>query len=180
MSHELKKKRIFHGKKSLILSNFGHKFVNIPVIEDFSFAKLIRPPDRCGISRSWFNSMLITQVHIVVGTIKGHSKMCSFVTQRHSCLKLRQRAIGVLTVGMSIRAGARECNVNLSSISRLQRCFREFGSTSKQLHNRRPLVCRHMGEQFADVDDVNTVPYGGGGVMVWAGISYGQSTQFHL
>jgi hypothetical protein len=28
--------------------------------------------------------MVITQVHFVLGTIKGHSKMCSFVTQRHS------------------------------------------------------------------------------------------------
>ena len=30
------------------------------------------------------------------------------------------------------------------------------------------------GEQAAYVNVVNRVPHGGGGVMVWAGISYGQ------
>jgi hypothetical protein len=33
------------------------------------------------------------------------------------------------------------------------------------------------GEQFADVKVVNRVRHGGGGVMVWAGVSYGQRTQ---
>ena len=37
-----------------------------------------------------------------------------------------------------------------------------------------------MGERFADVNVVNRVPHGGGGVMVWAGISYGQRTQLHF
>ena len=36
-----------------------------------------------------------------------------------------------------------------------------------------------MGEWFADVNIVNRVPHGGSGVMVWAGISYGQQTQLH-
>jgi hypothetical protein len=31
-----------------------------------------------------------------------------------------------------------------------------------------------VGEQYADVNVVNRVPHGGGGAMVWAGISYGQ------
>jgi hypothetical protein len=35
------------------------------------------------------------------------------------------------------------------------------------------------GERFADVNVVNRVPHGGSGVMVWAGISYGQQTQLH-
>ena len=56
--------------------------------------------------------MVITQVHFVLGTIKGHSKMCSFVTQRHF---LMERAIGMLTAGMSIRAVARELNVKAAS-----------------------------------------------------------------
>ncbi len=43
---------------------------------------------------------------------------------------LRERAIGMLTAGMSTRAV--ELNVHFSIISRLQRHFREFGSTSKQ------------------------------------------------
>ncbi len=53
---------------------------------------------------------------------------------------LRERAIGMLTAGTSTRAVARELNVNFSTISRLQRCFREFGSTSDRPHNRRPHV----------------------------------------
>ncbi len=53
---------------------------------------------------------------------------------------LRERAIGMLTAGMSTRAVARELNVNFSTISRLQRRFREFSSTSNRPHNRRSRV----------------------------------------
>ncbi len=53
---------------------------------------------------------------------------------------LRERVIGVLTAGMSTRAVAHELNVNLSTISRLQRRFREIGSASNRPHNRRPRV----------------------------------------
>ena len=52
-----------------VLSNFVHKCVYIPVCEHLSFAKIIHPPDRCGISKRWLNSMIITQVHLVLGTI---------------------------------------------------------------------------------------------------------------
>ena len=69
--------------KSLFLSNVVHKFVYIPVSEHFSFAKIRHPPDRCHISRSWL-SVVIAQVHHVLGTIKGHSKMCSFVKQHNA------------------------------------------------------------------------------------------------
>ncbi len=41
---------------------------------------------------------------------------------------------------MSTRAFAHELNVHFSTISRLQRHFREFGSTSNLPHNRRPRV----------------------------------------
>ncbi len=37
-----------------------------------------------------------------------------------------------------------------------------------------------MGERFADVNVVNRVAHGGGGVMVWAGVCYGQETQVHF
>ncbi len=53
---------------------------------------------------------------------------------------LRERAIGMLTAGMSTRAVARDLNVHFSTISRLQRRFREFGSISNRPHNRRPRV----------------------------------------
>ncbi len=55
-------------------------------------------------------------------------------------LVLREHAIGMLTAGMSTRAVAREFNVHFSTISRLQRSFREFGSTSNRPHNHRPRV----------------------------------------
>jgi hypothetical protein len=41
-------------------------------------------------------------------------------------------------------------------------------------------VWRCVGERFADANVVNRVPHGGGGVMVWAGISYRQRTQLHF
>ncbi len=47
---------------------------------------------------------------------------------------LRERAIGMLTAGMSTRA------VHLSTISHLQRHFREFGSTSNWPHSHRLCV----------------------------------------
>ncbi len=37
-----------------------------------------------------------------------------------------------------------------------------------------------MGERFADVNVVDRVANGGGGVMVWVGICYGQRTQVHF
>ncbi len=46
----------------------------------------------------------------------------------------------MLTAGMSTRVVARELNVNFSTISCLQRRFREFGSTSNRPHNHRPYV----------------------------------------
>ena len=82
---------------------FSNKCVYIPVSEHFSFAKIIltgvayQEADltawslhRCGLSRSWLNSMIITQVHLVLRKIKSHSKMFSFVTQHNRCFKLRE------------------------------------------------------------------------------------------
>ncbi|ROK31145.1 Transposable element Tcb2 transposase [Anabarilius grahami] len=53
---------------------------------------------------------------------------------------LRERTIGMLTAGMTTRAVACELNVHFFTISRLQKRFREFGSTSNRPHNRRPRV----------------------------------------
>ncbi len=53
---------------------------------------------------------------------------------------LREHAIGMMTAEMSTWAVARELNVYFSTISRLQRRFREFGSIYNRPHNRRPRV----------------------------------------
>ncbi len=39
---------------------------------------------RCGISRCWLDSMIIAQVSLRLATIKGHSKICSFITQHNA------------------------------------------------------------------------------------------------
>ncbi len=44
----------------------------------------------------------------------------------------------------------------------------------------RQRVWRCVSEQFADVNVVDRVAHGGGGVMVWAAICYGQRTQVHF
>ncbi len=41
-------------------------------------------------------------------------------------------------------------------------------------------VWRHVGERFTDANVVDRVAHGGGGVMVWAGICYGQRTPVHF
>ncbi len=99
--------------------------------------EIIHPSHRCGISRCWLNSMIIVQVYLRLATIKDHSKMCKMPQMSQV---LRERAIGMLTAGTSTRAVARELNVHLSTIRRLQRRFREFHSTSYWPHKRRPCV----------------------------------------
>ncbi len=48
---------------------------------------------------------------------------------------LRQREIGMLTAGISTRADAHESNVHFSTISHLQRSFREFDIASNRPDN---------------------------------------------
>ncbi len=112
------------------------------VSEHFSFSEIIHPPHRCGISRCWLDGMIIAQVCLRLATIKGHSKMCSFITQHNptDVANLREREINMLTAGMSKRCC--NLNVNFSTISRLQRRFREFGST--QPASKPQTTCNHI------------------------------------
>lgn len=52
----------------------------------------------------------------------------------------RNRAIGMLGAGMTVRAVARALNVHPSTISRLRRRYAEIGSTANRPHARRPRV----------------------------------------
>jgi hypothetical protein len=81
------------------------KNVITSVNEHFSLAKIIYPHSRCGKSRSWINSMIITQVHLVLGT-KCAVLSNNIIPQLSQVL--RECAIGMLTAGMSTRAVARE------------------------------------------------------------------------
>jgi hypothetical protein len=76
--------------------------------------------------------MIITHVHCA-GDKKNATLKCA-VLSLNTMLQLSQvrseRAIGMLTAGMSTGAVARELNVHFYTISRLQRCFREFVSTT--------------------------------------------------
>ena len=97
--------------------------------EQFSLAKIIHPPDRCGISIRWYNSM-ITQVRLVLGTIKGHSKICSFVTKHHA--KNISSFEGECNWHANSRNVHQSCcqRIYFSTISRLQHRFRDVSSTS--------------------------------------------------
>ncbi len=88
--------------------------------------------------------MIIAQVCLRLVTTKGHSKMCSFITQHNATdvTSFEGALIDMLTAGMSTRAVVRELNVHFSTISRLQRRVRDFGSTSNRPHNQQT-TCNH-------------------------------------
>ena len=162
---------MFHKHKKLISLKCCAQICIHPLSEHFSFAKIIHPLDRCGISIIWLNSMIITQVHLVLcWTIKDHCKMCiCHTTQCHRCLKLREHAIVMLTCRMSTRAVAKEFNVYFSNIN-LQHLFVfENLAVRPTGLNRRPRLLRHVGERFADVNVVNSAS------PVVVGLWYGQA-----
>ncbi len=86
---DIKKSKAFSTYTTgIFLSNFVHKVVKSVSVHTSPLirrsAKIIHPPDRCGISRCWLNGMISTQVCLGLVTIKGHSKMCSFITQHNA------------------------------------------------------------------------------------------------
>ncbi len=83
--------------------------------------------------------MIIAQVCLRLTTKKATLK-CAVLSHSTMPQVLRGHAIGMLTAGMSTRAVAHELIVYFSTISRLQRRFREFGSISNRPHNHRPRV----------------------------------------
>ena len=51
---------------------------------------------------------------------------------------------------------------------------------SNRHHNHRPHVWHCLSERFANVNVVSRVPHSGGGIVIWAGIKYGQWTRLHF
>ncbi len=58
--------------------------------------------------------------------------------------------------------------------------FTDESRFSLYMADGRQHVWRCVGERFADVNVVDRVAHGGSGVMVWAGVCYGQQTQVHF
>lgn len=110
------------------------------ISEHLSYAEIIHPLYRCGISRCRLNTMIMAQTCFRLATIKGHSKMCSFITQHNATdfASFEWASIGMLTTGMFTITVAHELIVHFPSTSSLQMHFREFGSTSNQPHNFSP------------------------------------------
>ncbi len=106
----------------------------------FSFDEITHPPHRYGLSGCWLDTTIIAQVSLA--TIKGHSKMCSFITQHNATDVLSFE--GACNWHSDCRNVHQSCcpwtECSFSTISRLQRRFREFGSTSNRPHNGRPRV----------------------------------------
>lgn len=105
--------------------------------EHFSFAETIRPPHRRGRSRCWPDCA-------AGSTVKVHSKMSSFITQ-HNDTDVASWGEACIwhadcrNVHQSCCPGI-ECS--FSFITCLQRCFKEFGSTSK-LASQPQTTCTH-------------------------------------
>ena len=108
--------------------------------------------------------IIIKQVHFVLATL----------VVKHNAMDVSSLG-SMQTAGMSTRAVARELNVHFSTRSSLR--FREFGSLTTADHVY-GLVCVHTSALLMSM--LWRVPHGGGGVMVWAGIGYGQQTQLHF
>ncbi len=77
---EFKDLRLFLYTQKAYFSQILFTNLSKSVSEHFSFAEIIHPPHRCGISRCMF----IAQVSLRLATIKGHFKMCSFITQHNA------------------------------------------------------------------------------------------------
>ncbi len=122
---------------------------NIIILVDLSF-KIPYNMKNIQLFFSWiqrdsvwfFDRMIIAQVFLKQATIKGHSKMCSFITQCNATdVACFEEACNWLAVCRNVHQSfCHELNVNFSTISSLQGLFIEFGSTSNRPHNRRPLV----------------------------------------
>ena len=99
--------------KSLFLSNVVHKCVYIPVSEHLSFAKIIHAPNRCSISKSRLNNMIIRhRCTLCWGQLKATLK-CGVLS--HNTMPLMSQVLGEHEIGM-LTAG----NVHQSCCYRIE------------------------------------------------------------
>ncbi len=105
------------------------------------------------VSRCWLNGM--TQLCLGLITIKGRSKMCSFITQHNAT------DVASFEGACNWHAGCRnvhqiwacELHVHFTTISRLQCRFQEYGSTS----NHRPCVATQPTTSTSSIVTCNIV-----------------------
>jgi hypothetical protein len=117
--------------------------------------------------------MIITQMHLMLGKIESTLKcaVLSHNTMPQMCQVLSESAISMLTAGMSTSVVpfmliSQHFQVFLSTLSLLQWFFREFGQYVQQASQPQTTCLPCVGERLADVNVVNRVPHGGGGIMV--------------
>ncbi len=110
--------------------------------------------------------MIIAQVCLRLATIKDHSKMCTVDQQMRPATQTAVATIGLHNRRISAQTvGNRLKEAHLFSLYRA---------------DDRQRVWRCVGEWFADVHVVDRIAHGCGGVMVWAGVCYGQRTHMHV
>ncbi len=109
--------------------------------------------------------MIIAQVCLRLATIKDQS-MCTVDQQMRPATQTAVATIGLHNQRISAQTvGNRLKEAHLFSLYRA---------------DDRQRVWRCVGERFADVHVVDRIAHGCGGVMVWAGVCYGQRTHMHV
>ncbi len=91
--------------------------------------------------------------------------MCSFITQHNATDVASFKGV---------------CNRHADCRNASPVLFKDESRFSLYRADGRQRVWRLVSERFADVNVVDRVANGGGGVMVWAGVCYGQWTQMHF
>ncbi len=119
-------------------------------------------------------------------TIGLHNQIISAQTVRNrlreTCLHARRPHRGLDLTAVRRRNRLEWANAHIRWCLALWRgvLFTDESQFSLYRADGRQRVWHCVGERFAEVNVVDRVAHGGGGVMVWAGMCYGQRTQVHF